>query len=172
MYIMFGAHAGSKFYRIKMLKVIALGNTLRGDDGIGPAVIDTLADMKTPEINLIDLGSNAFDLLFHLNQPEPIILVDCARMGIEPGGIRRMTVEEKMLHHIDRFISLHGFSFSEIYHMAAGIGTTAPCHFIAVEPGSVEFGSGLSPAVRKSIPSVIKMIFEEMQIYEEKNNYH
>jgi hydrogenase maturation protease len=169
---MFGAYGGSKFYRIKMLKVIALGNTLRGDDGVGPAVIDTLTGMEAPEMILIDLGSNAFDLLFHLNRPEPIVLIDCAQMGIEPGGIRRMTVDAKILQHVDRFISLHGFSFSEIYGMAAGIGTTAPCRLIAIEPDSVEFGSGLSPVVRESIPSVVRMIFEEMHIYEEKNNYH
>jgi len=83
-----------------------------------------------------------------------------------------MTVDKKMLPHLDRFISLHGFSFSEIYRMAAGLGETTSCLFIAIEPDSVEFGSGLSPAVRESIPSVVQMIFEEMHIYEEKNNYH
>jgi len=155
-----------------MLKVIALGNTLRGDDGIGPAVIDTLRELSAPDLRLIDLGGDALDLLDHLQGSEPILLVDCAKMGLQPGEIRRLNVERDQLNRLDQIISLHGLSFPEIYRLAVGLGPVPPCRLIGVEPASIEFGRDLSPEVKASIPSVIQLVFEEMHLYEEKNNYH
>ncbi len=155
-----------------MLKVIALGNTLRADDGIGPSVIDALQSSASEELQLFDLGCDAFDLLGHLQNSDPILLIDCTRMGEKPGTVRRFSVEEGQLNRLDRMVSLHGFSFSEIYRLAQGLGPVAPCGCIGIEPASVAFGGEMSPQVRASIPSVVQMVFEEMHLYEEENNYY
>ncbi len=155
-----------------MLKIIALGNTLRGDDGIGPVVLGRLGDMNIPGMILLNLGSDAFHLLDHLLQPEPILLIDCARMGLEPGEIGKFTLDNRQLNRMDQFISLHGFSFSEIYHLASMLGPVAPCQCIGIEPAVLGHGKQLSSVVQSSIPTVIQMVFEEMHLYEEKNNHN
>ena len=44
-----------------MLIVIGLGNYLRGDDGIGPVIIQKLQEYpKSLQIKLVDAGSDAF----------------------------------------------------------------------------------------------------------------
>jgi len=155
-----------------MLKIIALGNTLRGDDGIGPVVLDRLGDMNISGMTLLNLGSDAFHLLDHLLQPEPILLIDCALMGLQPGGIVKFTVDNRQLNRLDQFMSLHGFSFCEIYHMASRLGPVAPCRCIGIEPAVLEHGKQLSSVVQSRIPTVIQMVIEEMHLYEEKNNHY
>ena len=64
-----------------MLKVIGLGNILRGDDGIGPAIIQNLEQSGNSfQIRPIDAGSDAFTVLDHLLGSEPVLIIDCARM--------------------------------------------------------------------------------------------
>ena len=73
-----------------MLKVISLGNSLRGDDGIGPHIIENLATRGDQDhYELCDAGSDPFDILEKLLQPEPVLVIDCARIcqGKQVSGI-------------------------------------------------------------------------------------
>lgn len=156
-----------------MIKVIALGNILRGDDGIGPAVLDYLRFNGVSEhARLIEAGSDAFAVLDHLLQPEPVILIDCARMGKAPGDVRVIHLSEFTLRITDQLVSLHGFSMAEVYQMARKMGPVADCVIIGIEPESVEFNQELSGAVRESIPAAAQLVNLEMKRYAEKNNYN
>ncbi len=149
-----------------MIKIISLGNTLRGDDGIGPAVLQELAKTDTGEkFKLIDAGSDAFILLDHLTQTDPILLIDCARMGKNPGEIAVFSVEKSNIATVSKAIAIHGFSFAEIYKMAAALGKTAPCIIIGVEPKIITFNKPLSNEVRNSIPHIINYIIGEANSY-------
>lgn len=156
-----------------MVKVIALGNILRGDDGVGPAVLDYLRFNGVSEkAQLIEAGSDAFAVLDHLLQPEPVILIDCARMGKAPGDVRIFHLSEITLTITEQLVSLHGFSMAEVYQMARKMGPVADCVIIGIEPGSVEFNQELTGAVRESIPAAAQLVNLEMKRYAEKNNYN
>jgi hydrogenase maturation protease len=149
-----------------MVKIISLGNELRGDDSIGPAVIEQLnkSDLSVP-MNLIDAGTDAFTILDHLIGEDPIIIVDCMKMGAEPGNIKKFNIEEVTIRQIEKSISLHGFGFGEIYDMAKDIGDVAECTLIGIEPKSIDFGEVLSDEVKDSLPFVVKMVIEEANKY-------
>ena len=156
-----------------MLKVIGLGNLLRGDDGIGPTIIEQLREDLSPlPIILFDVGSDAFSILEHLVASEPVLIVDCAKMGEAPGTVKKMVVNKASLKYIDNIISLHGIGFAEVFQLAMKIGAVAECSLIGVEPKSVEFNTGLSIEIKKAIPKIINLVVEETNKYAEKNINH
>jgi len=154
------------------MKIIALGNRLRGDDAIGPVVLDALKnkDLTFP-LQLIEAGSDAFTLLEHLSGQEPIIIVDSARMGQKAGTVKIFDINENF-KMTDNLISLHGFSFAEVLTMANNLGTVAPCKIIGVQPENIEFGQPLSKSVKEAVPKILNLIIEEARIYAEENLNH
>jgi hydrogenase maturation protease len=149
-----------------MLKIVALGNLLRGDDGAGPTIVQKLTalDLGT-EIELFDAGADAFILLEYLMQKDPLIIIDCAQMGKNAGDYVVFPVKKSNFETLSSTISMHGFSFAEIYKMALALGDAAPCTIIGIEPKSINFNEGLSIEVEKSIPLIIKFIIEEAKKY-------
>ncbi len=149
-----------------MLKIISLGSELRGDDSIGPAVVNKLRSMDLPEsVKLIDAGADAFTVLEHLMAKDPILLIDCAQMGMKPGEFLRFKINNLNINSFEKSISLHGFSFGEMFRMAEQFAPIPDCSIIGVEPKSIEFGQKLSEEVKQSLPSIINMIIEEAQKY-------
>ncbi len=149
-----------------MLKIIGLGNILRGDDGIGPTIINLLAESNSAkDLLIINAESDTFLLLEHLIEQEPILIIDCAKMGMTPGSVKKFEINETTILQVDKLISLHGFGFGEIYNMALKIGDPAPCKIIGVEPKSIEFNTQLSDEVKDSIPQIINLVNEEACSY-------
>jgi hydrogenase maturation protease len=115
---------------------------------------------------LEEIGSDAFTLLEYLLHPEPILIIDCARMGKTPGSVIKISAEDIASYHTEVGISLHGFSLAEIYQLAKSVGTVSKMTIIGVEPKNIEFNTGISKEVEKSIPAIIKMVREEAKKYE------
>lgn len=149
-----------------MLKVVGMGNALRGDDSIGSYVVEQLEKEKLPvPLSLTDVGSDAFSLLEHLTGPDPVVVVDCARMGANPGTVKKIHLNDETVGQVSSAVSLHGFSFVEMYQMAKSLGQITDCQIIGVEPKSIEFGESLSDEVSETVPSIINMILKEAERY-------
>jgi hydrogenase maturation protease len=153
-----------------MLKVLALGNVLRGDDGIGIAALDEIKHEKIQGVQLLDIGSDAFTLLEHFMDSDPIIIIDCARMNKLPGEVVKFQINQVNLAQADNMVSLHGFSLAETYQMAQKMGNVAECLFIGIEPQIIEFNATISPVVKNSIPLIINIVKEEVQKYGSKDH--
>lgn len=153
-----------------MLKVIAIGSALRGDDSIGPHVVNELSRMEIPvPLNLIDAGSDAFILLEHLIGEDPVLVVDCARMNKSPGEFAKFKLDQLKKSVLGQIISMHGFSLMEVVRMAESVGNVADCTIIGIEPKQTDFGEGLSEEVQNSVPSIIKMVIEEAKKHAKEN---
>ena len=152
-----------------MIRIIGLGNPMRNDDGIGPAVIQELLRNGFDD-NLIDYGIDAFSVLQNLLHDETIIIVDCADMGLAPGSIRTFSVDQARLNKIDRFVSLHGYRFAEIYNLARKMGANPRCIVVGVQPASLGFNDKLSPEVQKAVPRLLQIITRELKKYEQENS--
>jgi len=145
-----------------MLKVIGLGNALRGDDSIGPYIIEKLSEKENPvPLTLIDAGSDAFTLLEHLILDDPILILDCADMGKAPGEIVSFTLNDATIKAVESAVSLHGFGFGEVYNMAKSLGKMAECKIIGIQPKEIEFNCGLSKEVEAAVPQIINLVMEE-----------
>ncbi len=149
-----------------MLKIISLGNEWRGDDSIGPYLLKKLEELCFPvPIQLINAGTDAFQLLDHLMGNEPLLIIDCAQMGKSAGTVCKFHLTEANIHSVDNAISLHGFSFGEMWRMAGRLGDVAPCTILGIEPEQIEFGKPLSEAVQAHIPQAMQLLQEEINQY-------
>ena len=154
-----------------MLKIISLGNELRGDDGIGPYILQRLGDIKySVPVTFYNAGSDAFTILEHLIGPHPLIILDCAEMDSPAGTINKFDVTEATLKQTGKYIALHGFSFAEIFAMANKIGSIAPCTVFGVQPKIVEMGTSLSTEVMRQVPTILKLVLEEIENYANSQN--
>lgn len=87
-------------YFRKPIIVLGCGNSLRGDDGFGPMVIDRLQkNYKIPEdVYILDIGTAIRSFLFDLNlceqKPKKIIIVDSIDQGKTAGEIFELLVDE------------------------------------------------------------------------------
>jgi len=149
-----------------MINVIGLGNPLKGDDAVGPVVIEQLYRLNTEyKLKLVDAGADAFMVLDYLLADDPVIIIDCAKMGKVAGEVVAFDVNSANIKNVSGTLSLHGFSFAEMYVMATSIGPVSPCKIIGVEPKNIDFNTDLSEEVEASIPEIIKIVKMEAKNY-------
>ena len=82
--------------RIKgTVAVVAIGNILRGDDGLGPKFIEILKK-KSPGFALFDCGTAPENYVFPILSTgcDTVILVDAADVGGAPGSIKIFDLSE------------------------------------------------------------------------------
>jgi len=143
---------------------MGIGNSLKGDDGVGPYVVGLLRETVnvgadgTPAavVEAIDCGTvpeNYTGVLRRL-QPECLVLVDAADMGLEPGSVR--TIPAEMIGALG--LSTHSMPLSMFMSYVADIvGTTT---LVGVQPESMFLGAGMCEAVREAGREVAQMLRE------------
>ncbi|MBE2267629.1 MAG: hydrogenase maturation protease [Anaerolinea sp.] len=137
--------------------VLALGNPLRGDDGIGAAVIAALAEahILPTEVTLQDGGTPGLELVLSLQGYERVIIVDAADMGQPPGTWARL--DPTRLEARDLYLrgTLHYAGLAEALQLAGALNLLPPEIIIfGVQPAEIGWLPGLSPAVSAAIPDV------------------
>lgn len=152
------------------MKVIAVGNTFCGDDGVGAAVLAALRE-ETPRaggrgvgaLQLIDLGTDALALVDELAPDGHCVVVDAARMGLEPGQVAAFTPDQARLRIRGDGLSLHGLGLAEAFALAEQLGRLpARTLVVGVEPAQVVPGTGLSDAAAAAVPRVVEIIRAEV----------
>lgn len=133
--------------------LVTIGNPLRADDGLGPFVGGQVR-FKVPEHRVINayttpesIAQSAIDF-----KPDKIVLLDAARFGGRPGELKIIPLEQVDRHAV---ISTHSFPLSVTFSVVRE-DTGAELVVIGMEPGSVEFEEGLTPAVKESALSLIE----------------
>lgn len=146
--------------------ILALGNPIRGDDGVGLAVLNSLECSKAlPEnTDLLSYSGGGLLNLLLTGHYERVIIVDAAMMGCPPGEWRRFALQEVNLEKTgtsDR-LSLHEASLAEIISLAKALGITLPEVIIfGVQPENLSQSSTISEPVKQSIPRIRDAILKE-----------
>lgn len=146
------------------MKVIAAGNAFYGDDGVGAAVLEAIRKSDIlPGVDLIDIRTDALALLDHLVPGEKTVIVDAARMGLEPGDVAAFRPEEAALRIRGDNLSVHGFGLAEVFAMARGLGRLPDdVLIVGVEPARIEINCGLTDAARAAVARVLAIIEAEV----------
>jgi len=147
------------------LAVIAIGNELMGDDGVGPVILKILSEKDIPEsVDLIDGGTGGISLLHIVKNYGKVIFIDCADFGGAPGEIRVFTpLEINSVKEMRRY-SLHEVDLMEVIRLSQKIGE-APEHIllIAVQPKRVNMNMRLSLEVATAIPQAVKEVISQIK---------
>lgn len=143
--------------------VIGLGNPLRRDDGIGPRLIAELIGRGLPDgVGAVDVGGGALDLLCLLEGPREVIIVDAAEIGREAGQFVRLGPEDVRLVSGAGRLSLHSADLAEVLGLAQSLGRSlAKVVIYGVQPESLEWQEGLTPAVERALPGLVEAVMRE-----------
>ena len=148
------------------IKIIAVGNDLYGDDGIGHAVLEELTKIpEMHEIELIDGATDALGLIDHFENTDHIILIDAAQMGEKPGTVKIFTKDEVKLKIKMDHLTVHGISLAETFNIAKAVGKLPEkVTIIGIEPKNMGISKKLSDTATQSIPTIISHIINFTQV--------
>ena len=147
-----------------MIAVIACGNANRSDDGAGLEVLRALkargVNEGSPEVRLLDAGTDGMAVMFAARGCRSLILVDACRSGSEPGAIFEVPGTE-LAQAYEPSLNLHDFRFDHALHAGRMIfREDFPSDVVVflIEAEAVGFGIGLSTPVGAAIDKVANRI--------------
>jgi hydrogenase maturation protease len=144
------------------IKVIAIGNEMRGDDAVGPCVLRQLG-APDGDVALETLPGDGTHVMEAFQDAEKVILVDAVRSGGRPGTIYRFDAAAGAVPASFFHYSTHAFGLAEAVEMARALNTLPPEVVIfGVEGSSFGAGEPLSPEVRRAVAEVASRIAAEI----------
>lgn len=127
------------------LRVVGVGNPLRGDDGAGPLVIERLGGHDG--VQLVDAGTTPENWYGPLLSPAParVLFVDAAEHGAAPGAI--------VLAPADSLVFRHGGTHAPTLKLLARLlePRGVECWLLGIQPAQTATGAPLHPAVRAGV---------------------
>jgi hydrogenase maturation protease len=144
--------------------IIGLGNPLRGDDGVGVRVVQTLATYDLPpNIRVIDGGTQGLGLVNLMEGQQRVIIVDAADIGTSPGQFVRFTLSEARLLGDEKSLSIHAAGLREALLLAQALDMLPPEVIIyGVQPLTLAWDSTLSSSIEAGLPSLTSAILAEV----------
>jgi len=141
--------------------VLGVGNTILTDEGVGPWVVDRLAELNpdAPGITWMDGGTLSFSIAASVEDAEYLIVVDATELKSEPGTVKFFVDAE-----MDRILSQHGRSVHEVGLMdlmsMALIADRVPRRraLVGIQPEIVDWGTEPSPRVAKAVPEAAQAV--------------
>ena len=116
---------------------------------------------RPPDVKIIDGGTSP-DLIAYTRVGDKLIIVDAARAGGEPGAIYRFrpgdlagekgslaSAHELGVEHNLKLMSLTGNEPRETV-------------IIGIEPKEIDWGTELSPELRRKVPEIVKVVLREI----------
>jgi hydrogenase maturation protease len=146
------------------IAVIGIGQSLRGDDGIGPAAVQLWSSVhpqtaKDPQLQIHLLETPGLGLLNDLEFPDAAVLVDAVSTGHPAGTLGVFDpIPNTGLAAAEK--TAHGFGIAETISLARKTGARLPRRLIliGIEGAQYELGRGLSDSVRAALPAVAEKI--------------
>lgn len=143
--------------------VLGVGNTILTDEGIGPWVVDRLAELNpdVPGVTWMDGGTLSFSIAASVEDAEYLIVVDATELKSEPGTVK-VFVDADM----DRILSQHGRSVHEVGLMdlmnMARFADRVPRRraLVGIQPEKIDWGTEPSPRVAASVPAAARAVAE------------
>jgi len=131
--------------------LLGVGNTLLSDDGAGIYMAESFKKEGWLSYNCGTAPEN-FTSIIRREQPELLLIVDAARMGLSPGEIRQIP-EEKIT---DVSFGTHQLPLSQLTaYLREYAGKII---IIGIEPKSTDFGEELSPEIFEACKKLLKFI--------------
>ncbi len=154
---------------MEKLTIMGFGNPVREDDGVGIYIIEQLQKKigKREGIQIFDMGTSAFEILFKLKGQDRIILVDAVLNTGEPVGTLYKVPEEEITNSIesDPHLYLHSLKWDQALSYAKKIlGNDYPkqidVFLVAID--STRFDTAMTEAAIKGGDAMTEKILSEL----------
>jgi len=152
------------------VSVIGVGNPERRDDGIGVFLVDGLRDEVTRgawdlggrDVELVPAGPDSLLAAAHAADGRWVIIVDAARMGLEPGDCRVFGPAEVRLSLQGGGLSPHAADLGEALGLMDALGCARRVRIMGIEVEDLGEGHGLSARLAERVPEMRARIKEEV----------
>lgn len=132
--------------------ILACGNTLRSDDGVGPWLAAWAQERFDPQagVSVISRQQWTPELAEDVASVETVLFVDCA-MDLEPGTVKLVDVEPA---DGTQGLATHHLGAAELLGLARALFGSLPRRalMLTVGGGSTELGELFSPPVTAALP--------------------
>ena len=137
--------------------VIGLGNDLRRDDGVGPAVAGLVAQQGVPGVRVLTCPVEPVAIIDAWSGARLAVLIDAAVGGV-PGRVTRCALAD--LAEAPP-VSSHDLGVIATFRLAEALGR-APESVVVVtiDVADTSHGTGLSPAVAAALPEASRTVLD------------
>ena len=149
--------------------VLAIGNTLLTDEGVGIHALQALQE-QYPEpagVTYMDGGSLSFTLAGAVEDADNLIVIDATQLKSEPGTVNCMVNED-----MDNFLgsckrSVHEVGLLDLLDISRLTGNLPERRaLVAIQPDVIDWGDKPTESVAAAIPLVVDKIRELMGQWE------
>jgi hydrogenase maturation protease len=138
--------------------ILACGNTLRSDDGIGPwlAVWAEERFALEPDVVVIARQQWTPDLAEDIARAESVLFIDCS-IASAPGSVNMVEVQPC---GSSQGLATHHVGAAELLGLASELFDSLPrtALILTIGAGSTELGETFSRAVREAIPKACELL--------------
>ncbi|MDW3652689.1 MAG: hydrogenase maturation protease [Bacteroidia bacterium] len=150
------------------ITIMGFGNPVREDDGVGIYVIEKLKEkIEHEDIEILDMGTAAFEVLFKLRGRERIILVDAViNTGEAVGTLYKLPASEINAHiQDDPLVFLHSLKWDQALSYAKKIlqedyPENIDVYLVAID--STRFNTEMTQEAREGGDKLVDKILEDI----------
>lgn len=144
-----------------IVAIVGIGNIMRGDDGCGPKLIESLSRRRT-KAHLFDCGTVPENYIFPIlsTSCDTIILVDAADFGAKPGSMKALALDEISASGI----STHNSSIRLFTDLLATGKDNLSIFAVSIQPKKIAFGDSLSDEVKLGIDALTDIFAEALAL--------
>ena len=126
--------------------IVGIGNLLRGDDGLGPCLVERLKrKLDVPCINAESCLDRYVGKIAR-EHPDTVLFIDAVHLGRKPGAFEIMRADEVL----DTKTSTHDLTPRSAMDILKE-RTDSQLYLLGVQPANVQIGVGISSKIMKTV---------------------
>lgn len=145
--------------------VLGVGNLLLSDEAIGVRAVEEIERRyRLPEhVEVIDGGTSGMEVMGSLAHADQVLILDAVKSGAAPASLVKLSGAE-----VPKFFSLkmspHQVSLADVLATLEFAGESPKnVTVLGVEPVSLEYNLGLTPAVAERLPQLVETAIGELR---------
>lgn len=146
--------------------VLALGNPIRSDDGVGIAALRLLEeDPRVPGgVDLLEGGTKGLELVSYVSGMSRLLVLDAVDVGAAAGTI--VCIQGKELVSLSGNGNVHDLALADILNALRLLGQEPEeTVLLGVQPGSTELSASLSKRVESSLPLLVEAAIAQLSLW-------
>lgn len=143
--------------------VLALGNPIRSDDGVGIVALRCLEeDPRVPgTVELVEGGTKGLELVSYVSGMSRLLVLDAVDAGAAAGTIVRLRGTE--LCSLPGNGNVHDLALADILNALRLLGQEPrEAVLLGIQPGTTELGTSLSKSVESSLPLLVEAAIAQL----------
>ncbi|MBS3787179.1 hydrogenase maturation protease [Candidatus Bipolaricaulota bacterium] len=136
------------------LGVIGIGNTLKGDDGVGVMLVNRLEEEDfSDEVEFHEVGTSGLNIIHYLKDLDKAVIIDALRSEGEPGNSTFFRPNE--VDNSIKIRSTHDANLLEAIDLSETLGERPEDIVImGIIPEDISLRDELSPLLKEKLPEL------------------